>query len=81
VVFGVEVPDPREWHGWPGAFLIVLHGLGILYMLGFVAYYVRLHRLQAAAASGDPEDVRRFNRALHGFPNSFYAKQFGMHPR
>lgn len=79
MAFGVEVPDPRQWAGVYGLWLAALHLLGIVYLVLFASYYVRLTTLRRKAATGDHHAVVRFNRSLHGFPNAFFAKQFGLH--
>lgn len=60
---------------------MALHALGSLYVAGFIGYslWFRWLRRQALAAPDDTRAQLRFVRSLHGFPNAFYAKQFGMH--
>lgn len=69
-------PDPSTWSWW----IWTLHGLGALFLMGFVTYWFRFAGLQASAQRGHAADVRRYNRALRGFPNSFYAKMLGKVP-
>lgn len=68
--------DPASW-GW---MVWTLHAVGAAYALLFVAYWVRFVAGERRARSGSPEDVRRYNRSLRGFPASLYAKMMGRRP-
>lgn len=75
VPFGVDYPDPSTW----GLGMVLLHSLGLVYLGAFVGFYFRLRSLEKAARKGGEAEAKRFDRALHGFPNAFFAKQFGLH--
>lgn len=67
--------DPHwPWQVW------VLHILGALYLLGFVAFFFLIEGAARRAASGDPAMVARYNRILRGFPNALYARMLGRRP-
>ncbi len=65
--------DPQTWSRLAQA----LYGLGALYLLGFFIFFSRFLVAEKHARTGDAAAVRRYNRMLRGFPNSFYAKMLG----
>jgi hypothetical protein len=66
-----------DWRSWSFAVWYV-HAFGLYTGVGFVYFWIRLHSLAVGAADGMPEQVRRYNKALQGFPNAVYAKMFGL---
>lgn len=66
----------QEWSWW----VWFLHSFAAYAMAGFVWFWFRFHRLETAAADGMERAVRRYNRALQGFPNAVYAKMMGKKP-
>jgi hypothetical protein len=51
--------------------------LAVLYLVAFLAFYIRFETLERAAKREGGEAVARYNRSLWGFPNAIYAKMFG----
>ncbi len=68
--------DPRTW----SRFTLALYALGVVYLLGFFAFFTAFHLAEDKARGGDPAAVARYNRSLRGFPNAFYAKMLGRRP-
>lgn len=54
-----------------------LYVLAALYVVAFLAFWVRFEALERAAKREGGDAVLRYNAALRGFPNSIYAKMFG----
>ncbi|MHB8632700.1 MAG: hypothetical protein ACYDBQ_01855, partial [Thermoplasmatota archaeon] len=54
-----------------------LYVLGPLYLGAFFFFYARFSWLEREVRRGRPGAPERLERALHGFPNALYAKQFG----
>ena len=65
---------PLEWS------VLVLYGIGVLYIAGFVTSFFRLERAARRAAEGGMQEVADYNRLLRGFPNALYARMLGRRP-
>lgn len=55
----------------------VLYVAAALYLVGFLVFWARFEALERQAKRQGGDAVLRYNAALHGFPNSVYAKMFG----
>ena len=71
----MEWPDPASWNAW----IWLLHGLGVIYVLGFLVAWIRFRARQRAVDRGDDGAVDRFNSGIRGVPWAFYAKMLGRH--
>ena len=61
---------------WPW-WLWTLYGVGALYFLLFVVYFLRFRSLERRASAGKADQRAALERAMRGFPAAFYAKMLG----